>query len=632
MDQKTFQRDDTPQLSTLMDQLTNFDGPPEQFLEELLRVQCKAASADAGAMLGVDGQGRPAVLVAYPGLKKDEEPPAWLRHAAGAATKVFAEGKTEIVPLRKTEDYYDESPYQHVVVIPIQHGGAPGRVRGAAAYMICTYEPELINQARERLELTMGLLLLHEMRMTLQVRRADTQRMRMAMEILAALNEHSRLKAAGIALCNTLAAKYSAERVSIGFLKGRYVKAVSLSHTEKFNRKMRLVQDIESTMEECLDQDVEIIFPTSPEATYVCRAAETLSQRHGPTSQVTLPLRHDDKPVGAICIERAPDRPFQFEEVEALRLTCDLCVARLYDLYQHDKWIGAKAADSTRKGLSFLVGAKHTWAKLVALLVIAAVLFLVFVDGEDRIDASFEIQAVQRRAVSVPFESRLTDVRVEPDDKVVKGKTILAVLDTAELQLQLAASRAERARYVKEADLALRDAKTVEVQIANAKLARVDAEIKLLEYRIAQGTIFAPIDGTVVAGDRKREIGKKVEIGEMLFEIAPLETLRAELSVPEHRITELIDESREAIKDNKGQLASVSHPGDYLGFEIERINPVAEVVEQSNVFKVRVKLLETRDWLRPGMKGVGKIDVGKRSYGYIWTRDMINWIRMKLWI
>jgi hypothetical protein len=32
------------------------------------------------------------------------------------------------------------------------------------------------------------------------------------------------------------------------------------------------------------------------------------------------------------------------------------------------------------------------------------------------------------------------------------------------------------------------------------------------------------------------------------------------------------------------------------------------------------------------MEGVGKIDLERRSYGFIWTRRMINWVRMKLWI
>jgi hypothetical protein len=59
---------------------------------------------------------------------------------------------------------------------------------------------------------------------------------------------------------------------------------------------------------------------------------------------------------------------------------------------------------------------------------------------------------------------------------------------------------------------------------------------------------------------------------------------------------------------------------------------MAEVVNQRNVFKVRVRLLETYPWMRPGMEGVAKVSVGKRRYVWIWTRKIINWIRMKFWL
>ncbi len=155
--------------------------------------------------------------------------------------------------------------------------------------------------------------------------------------------------------------------------------------------------------------------------------------------------------------------------------------------------------------------------------------------------------------------------------------------------------------------------------------------MRLLEHQIGEATLVAPIDGTVVSGDLKRQIGAPVQTGDVLFEIAPLHALRAVLQVPEDRMTDLLATGGEG-NIASGTLASVAHPGDYIEFEVERINPVAEVVDQKNVFEVRVRLLQNRPWLRPGMKGVAKVDVGRRSYAYLWTRRAVNWVRMKLWI
>jgi len=173
--------------------------------------------------------------------------------------------------------------------------------------------------------------------------------------------------------------------------------------------------------------------------------------------------------------------------------------------------------------------------------------------------------------------------------------------------------------------LVMRDGKIAEAQIAQADADKTQAQIDLYSYRIKQATILAPLTGTLVTGDLKRQIGAPVETGKVLFEIAPLDALRAELHVPE-------DEVSEVKVGQQGRLATASFPGQHLRFIIERVNPAAEVVNHRNIFKVRVRLLETQPWIRPGMEGVAKITIEKRRYAWIWSRKVINWIRMKLWI
>ena len=94
----------------------------------------------------------------------------------------------------------------------------------------------------------------------------ELERLKSALETLSAANGPAHFIAAAMSLCNELASRWKAERVGIGLLKGRYVRLRALSHTEKITRNMQLVQDIESAMEECLDQDVEILFPPPTDA------------------------------------------------------------------------------------------------------------------------------------------------------------------------------------------------------------------------------------------------------------------------------------------------------------------------------------------------------------------------------
>jgi multidrug efflux pump subunit AcrA (membrane-fusion protein) len=121
-----------------------------------------------------------------------------------------------------------------------------------------------------------------------------------------------------------------------------------------------------------------------------------------------------------------------------------------------------------------------------------------------------------------------------------------------------------------------------------------------------------------------RQIGAPVKTGDALFEIASLESLRAQLMVPEDQIANIQ-------LGQKGTLATVSYPSRKIAFVVERINPMAELANERNVFKIQVKLTQMYPWMRPGMEGVAKISVGRRTYAWIWTRKFVNWMRMKFW-
>ncbi len=619
------------QLDTaeIINRLSQFDGPPEHFLVNLLEAQCHLASAAGGAILRCAADGRPEVLAVYPSIAPDATPPVWLAQAVESAAQVIASRTTAVKPLHKPEDLYGQSAKSHLVMLPLRSGQA---IHGLAAFMVQTSDQVALDASRERLELSISLLSLYEMRLTLQQRQAAMARLKMAMETLAAVNDQNRFTGAAMAFCNEIAARWQCERVSLGFLKGRYVQLRAMSHTEKFSRKMKLIQDIESAMEECLDQDVEVLEPSAEQPTYVSRAAGDLSRRHGPVALVSLPLRRRGEVTGVLTAERPVDKPFTLEEVESLRLACELCTARLDNLQQHDRWFGAKLASGIRKGLSLVVGAKHTWAKLAAILILGAILFLTLAKGTYRIEAPFVLEATQRQVIPAPFDGYLENVNVEPGDSVEAGPnaTVLASLRTDELELKLAEAQAEKLRYDTEADAAMSDGQQAQVQIAQAQAEQAQADIELLEFYISQAQITSPISGLLLTGDLKKQEGGPVEKGKVLFEVAPLKSLRAELSVPEDRIADVQ-------VGQEGELATASDPGKRIKFVVERINPIAEVLENRNVVKVRVQLLQmdaqTKERIKPGLEGVAKITIpGKRSYAWLWTHRMVDWLRMKLWI
>jgi hypothetical protein len=497
--------------------------------------------------------------------------------------------------------------------------------QATGAFLVRAVNNNSLQASREQLELTAGLLGNFEKRLTLQSKQAGLSRLQKAMETLSAINRQKRFMSTVMAFCNETSSQWQCERVSIGFLKGRYVRLKAMSHTEHFSRKMKVVQDIESAMEECLDQDCEVLYPATQDATYISRAADELSKNYGPLTVLSVPFRWDGEVRAVLTLERESDKPFTLEEIEVIRLACELCTARLWELYEHDRWIGGKVAAKIRSGLALLIGPRYTWMKLLGILICGLIVFLIFAKGQFKAEAPFAIEATYQQVVCASFDGYIKSVNVEVGDIVKENETILAELDTAELRLQLAAAKAEQAGYVKQFAAAMRDGETAQAQIAQANSDKTQAQIDLLNYLIEQGKIISPMSGAVVKGDLKRQIGAPVKTGDVLFEVTPLESIRAELLVPEDQIFEIS-------VNQEGYLATVSYPAQRIKFVVERINPIAEVVNNRNVFKVRVRLLETRPWMRPGMEGIAKVSIGKRLYIWIWTRRIVNWLRMKLWL
>ena len=624
-----------PTAAELVDRLSRFDGPPELFLVNLLAVQCHLAGAETGAILRTAGpKAQPEILALYPPLAQGAQLPAWAAQAAEAVGEVVGSAATMVRPVFTSDDLYGAEAKQLLIMVPLRGGQG---VRGVAAFVAANRGRAATEQARERLEITTSLLSLYEMRLTLQQRQSDFGRLRTAMEVLSAINEQPRIAGAAMAICNEVAARWRADRVSLGFLKGRYVQLKATSHTEKFSRKMKIVQDIEAAQEECLDQDVEVLYPSSQEATYVSRAAGELSRQHGPSTIVSLPLRRAGQVAGVLTVERPNEHPFTVDDVESLRLTSELVTARLVELYETDRWFGARAGIAVRKGLGAALGSKHTWMKLVAILVFAAIGFLIFAKGEYRVQSPFTVQAVERRLISAPFDGLLAEVKVRPGDPVEVDQE-LARLETKELELQLEVKRHEFGITEAERVAAMSQSKDADVAKYTEQLKQIQADVDLLQHRIDQAVLKSPIKGRLLQGDLVQQIGMPVQQGKVLFEVGPTEKMRAELRIKEDQIGDVAAAMRERPGKVEGRLATEANPSDKIHFTVEQIIPVAEVKDQKNIFRVRVVLDDERlkagqppDWLLPGAEGVAKVDIERRRYAWIWTRQLVNWVRMRLW-
>ena len=606
-----------------IDRLDKFEGSFPEFIKQMLSVQCLVAKASAGAIIEKGGESNWMVRASRPELKNKSAVPDWLNkglkevppitNTKQAYLKIYNGGKKRIKG-RKDDEY--------LVYLPLIYDQSK-RVLGV--FLIAVENETVARERANALKMTQSSYVCFELRNQLRKQANDMEVVTKSVAVLDQFNEQSKFKAAAMVLCNEIATSWRADRVSVGLRQGRYVKIVALNQTEHFSRKMQLIHDIEGLMEECFDQDIEVFWPLPDEAAVIARQAKKVSERYGPCNVYSFPLRRDGEIVGVLTVEMPLDRPLDENGLDGVRLLCNLISPRIDDLQEANKWIGLQVVDSVKHAGEVVVGPTHTWAKITAVCLSVALGLLFILPASDRVETPFMIDAVKRQIIAAPFDGYIEDVFVEPGDVISNTEQVMATLATGELKLQRASLAAQLAQNVTEADIARREGNTVEVHIAQAKADATEAEIGMVDDDIEDAVMSSPIAGIVIDGDLRPRTGGAVKRGETLFEVAPIDSLRAELYVPEDRINSVR-------LGQKGMLSSAASPGKYIGFVVETIEPMAVVKSGQNVFLVRVRLDEMPMWLRPGMQGLAKIDVGETSYLKKWTRGAVNWLRMKLWI
>lgn len=453
--------------------------------------------------------------------------------------------------------------------------------------------------------------------------RADAEKLAIVLDTLAEVNAQSRYTAAALALCNSLATRLQCQRVSLGWFENGFIKLQAISRTERFDPQMEAVVSIEKTMEEALDQDDEILWPSPEHYALVNRDHAAFAKGNGSSAVCSIPLRQSGKVAGVITLERA-EGEFALTELQQLRLVADQVVNRLADLKRRDRWMGARIAEDVREKLAGFMGPEHTWMKATGVAIALVLAILLFVRPNYRVEANYILRSEEVRYVAAPFNGYLEQVLVRPGDTVKAGQVVLR-LNRDDLLLEEAGATAEMSRFLRESEKARAANQLAEMRVALSQYEEAKARLSMVKYRLARAEIKAPFDAVVVEGDLRNRVGAPVEQGEALFRLARTDKLYVEAEVNERDVHEILN------KDT-GEISFVSQPHKHFPVKIERVEPAATPKDGKNVFLVRCQVEgQPEDWWRPGMSGICKLNVGNRSLMWILTHRTVDFLRMWFW-
>jgi Barrel-sandwich domain of CusB or HlyD membrane-fusion/GAF domain len=432
----------------------------------------------------------------------------------------------------------------------------------------------------------------------------------------------SSFDAAAAAVVNQLAQMLPCERVSLGLYIGGRLRIAAISGAADVREKHNAVGRIAAAMAEALDQRLAIVHPLPSSASpAITLAHQDLAQSNGHAAIYTVPVATRHELLGALLFERRGG--FDTQALEAAKDAAMFAGPLLALKQRADDRVGHRVAQALRPAAKRPFGGANVsvvWALVGAGVV--GIAGLALVPSTQRIVAPARVEGAVQQVIAAPVDGFVGAVQVRPGESVKAGQ-VLMNLDTRELALERDKWAAEMAQLDKQYREALSKDEAAPIMIARAKLEQAQSQHELAVQQLERSTLRAPMDGVVQSGDFTQSLGMPLKRGQELMTIAADRGWRVVADVEEQEIAPL------RVGQNAQVLFAAVAGAEPLTFAVTRIAPVATQADGRNVFEVEGVPQAAGANLRPGMRGVARIDVGDSTLGKIWfERAQHAWRRM----
>lgn len=438
------------------------------------------------------------------------------------------------------------------------------------------------------------------------------------------LGQESRFMRLAFDLCNELSARHACDRVSLGWVAGPYVELVAVSHAEKFDPRSAASRALEAVMEEALQQDSVVAFPTSEGSRLITRAHQKFAEQMGQPQLLTVPVSCGELAQAVVVLERQGEalNPVQLWEIELL---LELSARALADLRERERWVLERLTQGIREWAQGLLGPRHTVWKLLGAGTLGFFLMAVMLPWAYRVDAGLAIRSKDLLFMPAPFDGYLRSAHVAVGDQVEAGK-VLVELDTRDLLLEQSMAQAEYQRAAHETEKAQGARQLADMQISLARQQQALARLNLIQHQLDHAQVRAPFAGVITEGDLKKNLGAPLRKGDLLVKLAQTEESFIELEIDQADVY-LVQVG------TRGEFALVGRPDQKFGLVIDRIDPASVTREGRTVFLARARAEgDPPGWWRPGMGGTAKLEAGDRSLLWVMTHRTVRFLREFFWV
>lgn len=590
----------------------------EEFCRAWLALLCRQlGGVTAGSVLLESGETNTFVPIAvWP------EPVGDLSRLASVAQRALTEGKG-IVNRDAGREPGRAAPLAQIGY-PLQ---LMERTIGAVALEILVADEAKVSAVLRQLHWGVAWIsdLFH--RRELQEAGAKLERVGSVMEGVATALRQGSLQQTLFEVANHLARQLRCSRVAVGLTEGHRVKVAALSDAAWFEKNSSIVKRYAAAMEEAFDKREMLSYRSAGAGASAGEPASSphaaLAQESGAASIVSMPLLLGAACIGVLTFERAEGEAFGEDEQAWVQAFAGLLPPIIDQKRRAERGYWRRIEDDLRTVLGRIFGPRHLVWKFGAAAALVAVAVSILAEVDYRVSAKTVIEGEIQRVAAAPFEGFIAVSHVRAGDTVREGQ-VLAELDDRDLKVEQNRWASEREQYDKKLREAMANRELAAIQVIGAQLRQAEAQVALASEKIRRAKIVAPFDGVVVSGDLSQLTGSPVEQGKKLFEIAPLSSYRVILQVDEREI-------RHVEVGQKGRLVISGIAGDPTPFSVVKVTPVATAQDGRNFFRVEARLEQAPPRLRPGMEGIGKVEVGEQRLWWVLTHSFTDWLRLTLW-
>lgn len=426
-----------------------------------------------------------------------------------------------------------------------------------------------------------------------------------AVELVQQINRAESLEHAGNQLVNELREFLGCDQVILGLHRRStdHCRVMAVSGLADFDRHSNQVRDWESVLDESiLRNELSSWPPRDSSSPHTLLEHRRLQQKLSGQQIVSLPLNDSgQRAVGAMLLIGPTaflDQPMTARFLNAARTP--IAAALSLSREAEGGWL--------RGVLRRCLSKDRVRQRQLVLGILTAIIVLGLVPLPYRLNCRCELQPLMRR-FSVAQQPGLVEVSlVEPGDVVVRDQ-VLARMDDREVRFELAALVAQQEQAAKKSDQSLAREDITEAQLAELERDRLAARRRLLEYRQQHLEIRSPVDGIVLSGTIAKHSSAPVNLGDALYEIAPLDQLRLEIQIPA--------EDYPHVRVGHAVALSIDGlAGTVISGEITRIRPQSEQRDSRNVFVAELIVDNQDGRLRPGMTGHARVSTDRHPLAW----------------